>query len=71
MKTYTLQLTDNDLDVLLIALIDNHSRLRDAIYDERLCTNNEDTLEILRSDRNRTESILDQLKKQRSSNEQH
>jgi hypothetical protein len=65
MRTFTLQLTDNDLDVLLIALIDNHSRLRDAIYDERLCTNNEDTLEILRCDRNRTEGILDQLKKQK------
>ena len=65
MKTFTLKLTDNDLDVLLIALIDNHSRLRDAIYDERLCTNNEDTLEILRRDRNRTEGILDQLKKQK------
>jgi hypothetical protein len=65
MRTFTLQLTDNDLDVLLIALIDNHSRLRDAIYDERLCTNNEDTLEILRFNRNRTESILDQLKKQK------
>jgi hypothetical protein len=65
MRTFTLQLTDNDLDVLLIALIDNHSRLRDAISNERQCTNNADTIETLTWHRIRIADIMLQLKKQR------
>jgi hypothetical protein len=64
MKTYTLQLTPADLDVLLIALIDHGTGLRRAIRNERRCTNNTDTIDRLSSDRARVEIIMHQLKKQ-------
>ena len=65
MMQFTLKLTDADLDVLQIALIDYHAELCGAIRNERLCTNNEDTLEQFRSDKNRIEVIMHQLKIQK------
>lgn len=65
MKTFTLKLTDADLEVLQIALIDHHAELFQAIRNERLCTNNEDTIERFRSDKNRIEVIMHQLKIQK------
>ena len=65
MMQFTLKLTDADLDVLQIALIDHHAELCGAIRNERLCTNNEDTLERFRSDKNRIEVIMHQLKIQK------
>jgi hypothetical protein len=65
MMQFTLKLTDADLDVLQISLIDHHAELCGAIRNERLCTNNEDTLERFRSDKNRIEVIMHQLKIQK------
>ena len=64
MNTFTLQLTDNDLDVLLIALIDHEMALKAAIADERVCTNNADTIETLTWHRIRIVDIMLQLKQQ-------
>ena len=65
MMQFTLKLTEADLDVLQIALIDHGTGLRRAIRNERRCTNNEDTIERLRSDKNRIEVIMHQLKIQK------
>lgn len=65
MQTFTLQLTAADVDVLLIALIDADSGLRQAISNERQCTNNTDTIDTLQRDRTRIEGIMHQLKKQK------
>ena len=62
MQEFTLKLTDTDLDVLQIALIDYDTGLRRAIRNERRCTNNTDTIERFRSDKNRIELIMHQLK---------
>jgi hypothetical protein len=64
MMQFTLKLTDTDLDVLQIALIDHHAELSGAIRNERLCTNNEDTIASLWHDLIRIDSIREQLIKQ-------
>jgi hypothetical protein len=63
-KTYQLELSGNDLDVLLIALIDHEMALKAAISDERVCTNNADTIETLTWHRIRIVDIMLQLKQQ-------
>lgn len=65
MQEFTLKLTDADLEVLQIALINHHAELFGAIRNERVCTNNEDTIERFRSDKNRIEVIMHQLKIQK------
>ena len=65
MQEFTLKLSEADLDVLQIALIDYRAALSGAIRNERLCTNNTDTIERFRSDKNRIEVIIHQLKKQK------
>ena len=64
MQEFTLKLSREDLDVLLIALIDEQLRLLDAIRDERVCSNNSDTIEKLQSDRTRIDGIRNQLSQQ-------
>lgn len=64
MMEFTLKLSREDLDVLLIALIDEQLRLLDAIRDERVCSNNSDTIERLHSDRTRIDAIRNQLSQQ-------
>lgn len=65
MQEFTLKLSEADLDVLQIALIDHHAELSGAIRNERLCTNNTDTIERFNSDKTRIEVIMHQLKKQK------
>ena len=64
MQEFTLKLSREDLDVLLIALIDEQLRLLDAIRNERVCSNNSDTIEKLQSDRTRIDGIRNQLSQQ-------
>jgi hypothetical protein len=64
MNTYTLQLSNADLSVMFASLIDEELALKTAIANERLCTNNEDTIASLWHDLIRIDSIKEQLIKQ-------
>ena len=63
-KTFTLQLNNADLNVIFTSLIDEELSLKTAIANERLCTNNEDTIATLWDDLIRIDSIKEQLIKQ-------
>jgi hypothetical protein len=65
MNTFTLSaLNIFDVTLLLSSLIDTDCNLREAIENERLCTNNEDTIHVLQMDRKRIEYITYELKRQ-------
>lgn len=64
MNTYTLQLNNADLSVMFTSLIDEELTLKTAIANERVCTNNEDTIATLWHDLIRIDSIKEQLIKQ-------
>lgn len=66
MQEFTLKLSSADLDVLLIALIDEQAQLLQDIRNERLCSNNSDTIENFRSERTRIDGIIHQLNRQRN-----
>ena len=65
MKAFTLKLTDADLDVLLDALISARSDWQSAMLNESLCTNNTDTIEQFKKNRNSSIEIMSQLEKQK------
>jgi hypothetical protein len=69
MTIFELKISSACLDVLLVALIDRDQALSQAIKDERVCTNNSDTIELLRSDRTRIEGIIHQLSTQTGTNQ--
>lgn len=59
-------LSDRHVDALLIALIDRTWALINDVTNERLCTNNSDTIETLQKERERVEWMIEMIRWERN-----